>query len=187
MGNSATQPNPYNVKILETERLVIRECTLDDAPFVLDLLNSPKFLQFIGDRKVRTVDDACRYVETRFIASYREHGHGLYSVELKQPSEANREWIGLCGLVKRPSLDSPDLGFAFLPEHESRGYGTESARAVIEYGKNQLGLTRLMAITTLDNEASIALLGKLGFEHIRVIDENDEQLNLFELVLGPSD
>jgi ribosomal-protein-alanine N-acetyltransferase len=176
------------VKILETERLVIRECTTDDAPFVLELLNSPKFLQFIGDRLVRTDEDARRYIETRFLASYHDNGHGLYIVEVKGGGNPKSEGdspklIGLCGLVKRPSLDRPDLGFAFLPEFEGRGYGAESAAAIIEHAKRELGLTSLLAITTLDNAASSSLLNKLGFKHQRVIDENGERLNLFELNL----
>jgi ribosomal-protein-alanine N-acetyltransferase len=176
------------VKILETERLVIRECVREDAPFVLELLNSPKFLQFIGDRLVRTDEDARCYIETRFLASYRDNGHGLYAVELKGDGNPNSganspQSIGLCGLVKRPSLDRPDLGFAFLPEFEGRGYGGESAAAIIEHAKRELGLTSLLAITTLDNAASISLLNKLGFKHQRVIDENGERLNLFELNL----
>jgi RimJ/RimL family protein N-acetyltransferase len=180
------------VRILETERLVIRECTADDGPFVLELLNSPKFLQFIGDRGVHTEEDARRYIAERFIASYREHGHGLFAVEVKVPAPADPDIqiedfklrpIGLCGLVRRPSLDGPDLGFAFLPEFEGRGCGTESAQAVLEHSRTELGITRVLAITTLDNEASIALLRKLGFEHLRIIDEKGEKLNLFELEL----
>jgi RimJ/RimL family protein N-acetyltransferase len=179
------------VKILETERLVIRECTTEDAPFVLELLNSPKFVKYIGDRGVRTVEDAGRYIAERFIASYQRHGYGLYAVELRADAGTDSEseisdpkWIGLCGLVNRPSLEHPDVGFAFLPEFEGRGYGTESATSIIEHAWTKLGLKHLLAITTLDNDASVALLKKLGFSLVRVVDENGEKLNLFELKLS---
>jgi RimJ/RimL family protein N-acetyltransferase len=144
--------------IVETERLVLREITTDDAAFLLELINTPKFHRYIGDRGVRTVEAARTYLDERYLASYREHGYGLYAVRLK-----NGTPIGNCGFVKRDVFEFPDIGFAFLPEYESQGYGSESAKAVLDYGRDVLGFTRVLAITSPDNDASVKLLEKLGF------------------------
>ena len=131
------------MKILETERLTLRE--LDkacDSAFVLELLNSPKFLQYIGDRNVRSVDEAADFIDNKYAASYREHGYGLYAVDLKK----NGMPIGICGFVRRDTLPGPDLGFAFLPEFEGKGYGYESASEVLDYGRDHLGFTEVFAI-----------------------------------------
>jgi [ribosomal protein S5]-alanine N-acetyltransferase len=158
------------VTILETERLVIREVTLADAAFVLALINSPKFHKYIADRGVRTVEAAEKYVDDRYLASYRDHGYGLYTVCLKDGTP-----IGNCGFVKRPNFDFPDIGFAFLPEFEAQGYGFESASAVLDYGRDALGFTRVLAITSQDNDVSVRLLTKLGFEFqgLHSMSEND--------------
>jgi ribosomal-protein-alanine N-acetyltransferase len=165
------------MKILETERLLIRE--LDsalDAEFVFALLNSEGFLKYIGDRGVRTLDDSRNFIETRYKKSYRDNGYGLYAVELREGGIP----AGLCGFVRRDTLDGPDIGFAFLPDHERKGYGFESASAMMDYGADSLGFDEVFAITTLDNNASIRLLNKLGFSLLRVIDTPEgERLNLF--------
>ena len=147
------------MKVLETERLVIRRFTLDDAGFILGLLNQPSFLEFIGDKGVRTVQDARTYIQDGPIASYEKNGYGSYLVELKDGSVP----VGMCGLFKRDWLEDADVGFAFLPEFGSKGYAFESARAVLDYGKDVLGMSRTVAVTSLENTASIKLLGKLGF------------------------
>jgi RimJ/RimL family protein N-acetyltransferase len=144
--------------VLETERLVLRQLTLEDAPFMLQLVNEPSWLRFIGDRGVRTLEDARRYLQEGPLASYARHGFGLYLTELK-PSGAP---AGICGLIKRDSLEDVDLGFAFLPRYWGRGYATEAAAAVVGLAFSALGLERLVAITTLDNASSIKLLEKLG-------------------------
>ncbi len=177
------------MKILETERLVLREVTGDDAEFVFDLLNQPSFKQFIGDRGVRTLEQAREYIETRFTNSYRDNGFGLFLVELKQAENdpytflnsriSARTPIGLCGFVKRDTLPEPDIGFALLPQHEKKGYAFESADAVMRYGKETLKFTRVLAITTLDNESSGRLLVKIGFAFEREIEMGDEVLKLF--------
>lgn len=146
------------MKILETRRLVLRRISAEDAPFVLELLNDPSFLQYIGDRGVRTLDDAGEYIRNGPLDSYRRFGYGLYLVQLKE----NGTPIGICGLLKREYLADVDLGFAFLPEHRRKGYGYESAAAVLAYGRDVLGLERIVAITAPDNEASARLLEKLG-------------------------
>jgi RimJ/RimL family protein N-acetyltransferase len=147
------------MQIAETSRLRIREMdSALDAEFVFALLNSPKFLKYIGDREVRSVEKAADFIEARYRQSYRDHGFGLYTVELHDGT-----YVGMCGFVRRPHLDSPDLGFAFLPEHERKGYGFESASAMLEHGKFVLGFDHVLAITSQDNEASGKLLEKLGF------------------------
>ncbi len=164
-------------KILETERLIIRELlTDDDAEFVYELLNTPKFIKYIGDRGVTSPEDAAGFIESRYRVSYLNNGFGLYVVERKSDGAA----VGLCGFVKRDTLPGPDLGFAFLPEFEGIGYGFESADAMMKYGRDTLGFTQVLAITSLDNGASIRLLEKLRFTETGVTDAPDgEKLRLF--------
>ena len=169
------------MQILETDRLILREISADDAEFILDLLNQPSFIKYIGDRGVRTIETATDYIERRFTKSYRENGFGLYLVELQSQIQNLKSKIGICGFVKRDSLPHPDIGFAFLPEFCGSGYALESARAMMNYGRNQLKLSRVLAITTPDNEASIRLLEKIGFCFERLIRMPDgpEELKLF--------
>lgn len=149
----------------------------NDAEFIVELLNTPKFFQYIGDRGVRTVEEAAGFIENRYRRSYRDHGFGLFTVEMKKDGTP----IGMCGFVKRGSLPDPDLGFAFLPQFENHGYGLESAAAVMKYGRDVLGFTRVLAITTPDNHRSGSLLEKLGFKFERLLDEphDNETLNLY--------
>ena len=165
------------MKILETERTILREVTKDDAEFILDLLNQPSFIRYIGDRNVRTIDEARDYIESRFSESYRKFGFGMWAVELKETNQP----IGICGFVKRDSLPDADIGFAFLPQFERKGYAFESAVAALEYGKTALNLKRVLAITSKDNESSGRLLGKLDFkfERLIVLPGADEELKLF--------
>jgi RimJ/RimL family protein N-acetyltransferase len=147
------------VALLETPRLSLRPFTEHDAPFVLGLLNEPSFIRNIGDRGVRTIEDARAYIAQGPMASYARFGFGLYVVELKAP----RTPIGICGILKREELPEPDLGFAFLPAYWSRGYGLESATAMRDYAFATFHLPRLLAIVSPSNAASIRLLEKLGF------------------------
>lgn len=163
------------MKIIETDRLILRELISDDAEFILALLNTPKFIQYIGDRGVRSVEQAGEFIKNRYRQSYRDHGYGLYAVELKTDNTP----IGMCGFVRRDTLPGPDLGFAFLPEHECKGHGFESAIAMLQYGREKLGFTAVLAITSQDNEASGKLLEKLGFKFDRLIESADETLMLF--------
>lgn len=162
---------------VQTERLELRELTTDDAPFIANLLNQPSFLRFIGDKGVRTLDDARKYLSNGPIDSYQRHGFGLYLVEL---IESNTP-VGMCGLVKRDSLPHVDLGFAFLPEFWSKGYAFEAAAAVLRYAREILKLDQILAITDPDNEASIRLLQKLGFEFDGMIKLSDDapEIKLF--------
>ena len=163
------------MKILETERLVLRRISVEDAEFILNLLNQPSFVIYIGDRNVRTIEEARQYILSRFVVSYEKFGYGLYLVELKQ----NKAPIGICGLVKRDSLPDADIGFAFLPDYCSQGYAFESARAVVDYAKDVLKLNRILAITTKDNENSEKLLNKIGLKFEHLIRLDDEELKLF--------
>jgi RimJ/RimL family protein N-acetyltransferase len=165
--------------IIESNRLLLREMTVDDAAFILDLLNQPSFIQFIGDRGVRTLDDARQFILTRYIALYRRLGFGLYLTLLREGQIP----IGICGLIKRDGLDDVDVGYAFLPQYWSQGYASESVSAVLEYAKNTLGIRRILGITTPDNTGSIRVLEKAGLKFERIIQLPGEQtkLKLFAL------
>lgn len=166
--------------ITETERLVLRELnSATDAGFVFALLNTPKFQQYIGDRGVRSVSEAAKFIDERYRASYRDHGYGLYTVELKTDGTQ----IGICGFVKRDTLPCPDIGFAFLPEFERKGYGLESARAALDFGRQKLGFRRVLAITSMDNHASGCLLEKLGFAFVGTTPMPDGDVHLYNIEL----
>ena len=152
---------------LQTERLIIRRLTDADAPFILTLLNEPSFLQYIGDKKVRNLDDARQYIRTGPAASYERHGFGLCLVQLKDTLTP----IGMCGLLKRDELPDPDVGFAFVPDFWNKGFAFEAASAVLRDGRERLRLTRILAIVNPDNDASIKLLQKLGLKFERLKDD----------------
>lgn len=164
---------------LNSARLTLREFALDDAAFIVRLLNEPSFIEFIGDRGVRSVKDAERYLLDGPMASYRKHGHGLLRVSLK----ADDQPIGMCGLVKRDTLPEPDIGFALLPAFWNRGYVTEAARAAIEHGQNVLGLHTILGITQPNNVRSIAVLQKLGLSFVeeKPLGDKPEVLRIFRL------
>ena len=151
--------------MVETERLSLREAAEDDAAFILELLNSPGFLENIGDRGVRTQADAGAYVADRMLASYRSHGFGMWVTALRNGGAL----VGLAGLVKRDGLDVPDVGYAFLPSAWGQGYAQEAAGAVVRHAVEVLRVPRLAAITTLENFASMAVLRKVGFTYQGVI------------------
>ena len=156
--------------LLETERLLLRELTFDDAQFILTLLNDPSFLRYINDKNVRNLEDARQYMLNGPMASYARNGFGLYLVELKDSSVP----IGLCGLLKREELPDADIGFAFLPDYWGKGFAFESARAVMNDARERLKLKRVLAIVMRDNHASIKLLEKLGMSFER--DKDDLQV-----------
>ena len=165
------------MKILETERLILREIDKRDDAFMLDLLNQPSFIKYIGDRNVRNLEQSREFIESRYRKSYADNGFGLWAVELK----GDKTVVGICGFVKRDSLPDADIGFAFLPQYEKKGYAFESASAVMEYGREKLGLKRVLAITTQSNESSGRLLEKLGFKYDGLIRQphDPEELKLF--------
>jgi RimJ/RimL family protein N-acetyltransferase len=156
--------------VIETQRLRLRHFTPDDAAFVLELINDPDWLANIGDRGVRTLEDARRYIENSLMKLYERLGFGLYLVELKETGVP----IGMSGLIKRDSLEDVDVGFAFLPAFRGKGYAAESARAACDYGFEALGLDRLVAITAPDNDASGKVLVRLGFAYEKTIPYGTE-------------
>ena len=147
--------------VLQTERLILRHATIDDAPFMFQLLNDPSWIEFIGDRGIKTVEDAKNYTVEKIIESYEKNGYGLFLTELKK----DKTPIGLCGLVNRPQIEDIDIGFAFMPNFKGNGYGYESASAVMDLGLEKWGLKRIAAITVKENIRSIALIKKLGLRH----------------------
>jgi len=167
--------------VLETERLSLRRVTVDDAQFILTLLNEPSFLRYIGDKQVRNLEDARQYILNGPVASWERNNFGLCLVELKESQTP----IGMCGLVKREELPEPDIGFALLPDFWDKGFAFEAATAVLQDARERLRLDRVLAITSLDNDASINLLQRLGFNFERVIklSPEKEQLRLFAFYL----
>lgn len=165
------------MNVILTERLQLRELELQDDGFILQLLNEEAFLRFIGDKGVRSRADARDYILQGPMASYRRYGFGLYLTALRDGSVP----IGICGLVKRDTLPDVDVGFAFLSQHWSKGYATESAAAVLAYATRQLRLPRIVAITNPDNHGSIAVLEKIGlrFEGMIKLSEHSPELKMY--------
>ena len=163
--------------IIETERLQLRRLSVDDAEFILRLLNEPSFIQNISDRGVRSLDDARAYILKGPVASYEKFGFGLWMVETKPRATP----IGICGLLKREVLEDVDIGYALLPEFWSQGYALESASAVMSYAREKLRATRVLAVVNADNQSSIRLLEKLGFQFERMVrlSENAPEIKLF--------
>jgi len=163
--------------ILKTERLSLEEAELKDAKFIFDLLNSPNWIEFIGDRGIKSNKDAARYIQNSLINSYRENGFGLYKMVLLETNEP----IGLCGLLKRASLDHPDIGFATLPQFEGMGYTYEAANATVAYAHNNLSLSNVLAITSDKNLKSQKLIKKIGLQYIgqTQLSSGEEELMLF--------
>jgi len=164
------------MSIIQTPRLELRELVLSDAGFILELLNEDDFLQFIGDKGVRTLQDARDYISKGPMDSYERNGFGLYATCLRDGTP-----IGICGLVKRDGLDDPDVGFAFLSRHCSKGYAVESASAVLAHARRVLELPRIVAITSPGNSKSIAVLERIGLkfeQSIRLLEDGPE-LRLF--------
>ncbi|CAH2466343.1 MULTISPECIES: GNAT family N-acetyltransferase [Bacillus] len=161
--------------VLETERLTLRWLDIKDAPFILELVNDPAWIQFIGDKEVRNLKDATNYILNGPVDMYNKVGFGLYLVERKEDLTP----LGMCGLIKRDSLEDIDIGFAFLEKFRSKGYGYESAAAVMEYGVQKLGMKRIVAITSIDNTVSGKLLEKVGLRFEKIISDSEEDLKLF--------
>lgn len=153
------------MEMIETERLLLRKLTADDAAFALELLNEPAYIKNIADRGVRTEADAVAYITKGPLASYEKFGLGLNAVVLKDTGET----IGMCGLLRRDYWDETDIGYALLERFWYKGYAYEAAAAMIDYGRKVLGLKRIVAITAPDNDASIKLLEKLGLRFEKMI------------------
>jgi len=154
------------VIVIETERLILRRLTLDDAAFIHELVNDPDWLRYIGDKGVRTLDDARGYLEKGPIDMYARLGFGLFRVEQRSDGAV----IGLCGLIKRDTLDDVDIGFAFLPAYRAQGYAREAAQATLDYARDALHLGRVVAIVSPNNRDSAKLLEKVGLREERRLE-----------------
>ncbi len=168
-----------NLKIIATERLLLRPFTLENSDFILELLNTEGWIKYIGDRNVKTTEQAREYLENGPLKSYQTNGFGLSLVQLK----ANNKPIGMCGLIKRDYLDHPDIGFAFLPNYTGKGYAYEVAKGTIQYAMNELQKENILAITLPENSSSIRLLVKLGFKYDKnfITKDTNEELLLYSL------
>ena len=153
------------MNVVETPRLVLRQLDAGDAPFILELLNDPTWLQFIGDRGVKTLEDARTYIQNGPVASYAKHGFGLWLVARK----ADDTPIGICGLLKRDTLEDADVGFAFLQRYQGQGFASESAAATLAHGRDRLGLKRILAVTQPGNAGSVRVLEKLGLRYEKMV------------------
>lgn len=155
--------------ISQTPRLSLELLKLNDAPFILELLNSPGWLRYIGDRGVKSLEDAEKYILDGPLKDFEKLGHSLFKVALK----ASGSPIGLCGLLKRDFLDHPDIGFAFLEEYAGKGYALEASQAVLDWAKKQLHVHQVLAITLAENQRSIGLLKKLGLHYEKMVQYPD--------------
>jgi RimJ/RimL family protein N-acetyltransferase len=166
------------VKTIDTARLRITPLGLADAPFILELVNDPDWLRYIGDRNVRTLADAESYIRNGPLAMYSQHGCGLARVDRRSDGAP----VGMCGLIRREGLDDVDIGFAFLPAARGQGYATEAAAAMLDYGFAEMRLPRIVAITTLDNAASGRVLEKIGLRFSRIVrlPGDGQELRLYE-------
>lgn len=166
------------MQIAETNRLIISKLTLKDASFFLELVNSPNWIKYIGDRNLNTVKNAEDYLKNGSIKSYADFGFGFYKLQLK---EDQLKPIGTVGLIKRKELEHVDIGFAMLPEYEGRGFGYESSIAILKIAKKQFNINKILAITLPENISSIKLLEKLGLAFEKRVKpfEDDEELLLF--------
>ena len=156
---------PARTVVTETERLLLRRMTLADASFMLETLNEPSFIANVADRGVRTLEDAADYIRTKIMPSYEQFGFGFYIIELKESGTP----IGVCGLVKRETMEDVDIGYSLLDRFAGNGYAYEAAAGVMEYGRTTIGLKRIVGMTAPDNCRSIRLLEKLGLRYERMV------------------
>lgn len=168
--------------VIETQRLLLKKLENSDAIFIKKLVNDPDWIRFIGERNIHTEDDARAYLEKGPLKSYALNGFGLYKVSTRVQNIA----VGICGLIKRDELDDVDIGYALLRDFRGKGYAIEAARAVLKFGHQKLGLRRIVAITTADNERSGRLLAKAGLHFEKMIKLNDDQTEnkLFAIEFG---
>ena len=166
---------------LETERLYLRRVTLDDTDLMLAVWNDPAFIRNVGDRGVRTAEQAGEAMKSGTLKLYEDYGYGPYSMVLK----SDESQIGICGLFKRENLEDPDIGFAVLPDHCSRGYAGEAAFAVVAHARDDLGIHKLTAIVSPENAPSIGLIEKLGlsFDRMITMPGDEEEISLYSTAL----
>lgn len=164
---------------METERLLLKPISADDAGLILELYNSPKFIEFIGDRNIRTVEDAENYIVEKFLPQIERLGFGNYLIVRKSDGVK----IGAVGIFEREGLDVHDIGFSFLPEFEGQGYGFESASKLLKTAFSEFGLKKISAITTQNNFSSQRLIEKLGLRYLKNVNlpNDDEELLYYEI------
>jgi len=167
------------METIESERILLRPLTLEDAGFILELLNTDGFIKYIGDRNVRTVDQAKTYILNGPLKSYETNGFGLSLAELK----SNRMPVGMCGLLKRDYLDHADIGFAFLPRYTGKGYAHEIVKEIIRFGLDELRMQKIFAIVLPGNFSSVKLLEKTGFRFEKnfISPDTNEELCLYSI------
>lgn len=167
------------MKRFETERLILRQMDTSDAAFLVEVMNTPKWLEFIGDRNVHSEEDGLNYIVDRVLSQYERLGFSNFTVITKFDNVK----IGVCGLYDRPGLEGIDIGFAFLPEAEGKGYGFESANAIKNAAFEVFGIEKLCAITSKENVASQRLLEKIGMKQLGgiVLPGETEEVFYYEL------
>jgi [ribosomal protein S5]-alanine N-acetyltransferase len=165
--------------ILNTKRLAIRKLNLMDAGFIFELLNSPGWLQFIGDRNIKTFQDAENYLINGPINSYNTNGYGLWLVTLIE----SKTPIGICGIIKRDNLEFPDIGYAFMGEFMGNGYAVEAAKATLHHAQNTLKLENILGITKTNHIKSKNVLEKIGMKYEKDIEFNSETLAMYKIGL----
>ena len=166
-------------KSFETERLLLQPTSEEDAPFLYELFNTPKWLKYIGDRNINSIEDAKKYISNKITPQFIELSYSNYTVIRK----SDRVKMGSCGLYNREGVEGIDIGFAFLPEYEKKGYAFESANKIKEVAMHYFNLDRISAITIKENGASQLLLEKLGFRYVQMVNlpDDDEELLLYRL------
>jgi RimJ/RimL family protein N-acetyltransferase len=164
--------------VLYTKRLNIRPITIDDAPFILKLMNSPKWLKYIGDRNVHSIEEAETYIKEKALSQFKKHGH-TNNVVIRKEDQTK---IGTCGIYHRDGKDEVDIGFAFLPPYEGKGYAFEASNELMKFAKNQLKLNSIKAYTLEENKSSRKLLERLGLELVGTgnLPNNDEELLMYQ-------
>ena len=166
------------MQIAETKRLILSKITTNDAAFILELMNSPGWLKYIGDRNIKTVEAATVHIENNQLKCYKTYGFGYYKIQIKAE---NLKTIGTCGLLKRDELEHVDVGFSLLPNYHGKGYGFEAVTEIMNLAKSEFNMKRICAITLPINKPSIHLLEKLGLSYQKTVKpfDNDEELLLF--------
>ncbi|WP_223552148.1 GNAT family N-acetyltransferase [Aestuariivivens sp. NBU2969] len=159
----------------ETERLLLSKVTLKDASFFVELMNTPGFLKYVGDRHIKSPKDAREHIKNRFLKSYNKYGFGYYKLTLREQPNIP---IGVVGILKRDVMEHPDLGFALLPQYERQGYGYEASVEMLKWAKEKFKIRRILAITDPDNDKSIKLLEKLGLTFEKRMNPFDETKEL---------
>ena len=167
-----------NLEIIRTSHLILSELTINDANFIFKLYNDRDFIRYIGDKGIASVQDAESFILQGPINSYKINNYGLCLISL-----LDKKPIGICGLLKRDKLDSPDIGFAILPNFRKQGYAVEASRAILNDARERLQLTKILAITSSENIASIELLLKLGMVYKKMlkIDSDSKPVQLYSI------